>query len=248
MRSFGALLLSALCAAAHAFGVAPIRLDLDRGTRSEIITVSNDGDAPISLQVHAMQWLQDESGVDRYLDTLDLVYFPQQFSIPAGETRVVRVGYRNPLLGAEKTYRVYIEQRSARIAADSSTTPGGRSADLAVTIRFGVPVFLRPDRPQPRAEVSEPVLLRGVAQAEVRNAGNVHFRISAVQFTGFDTNGAPTFTQSLEGWYLLSGAARRYRSAVPPETCRQTARLRIEVLGENLGLVQDARIAADSCP
>jgi fimbrial chaperone protein len=240
--------LSALCAAAHAFGVAPIRVDLDRSTRSDTITVSNDSDTPIGLQIRAMEWIQDESGADRHFETRDLVYFPQQLRIPAGETRVVRVGYRNPALAVEKAYRLYIEQRTERTASEKEAKTAERRAELAVTVRFGVPVFLRPDKPEQRAAVSVPVVSRGVAQADVRNLGNVHFRIGAVRFTGLDADGMQTFSQSLDGWYLLSGASRGYRAALPPEACRRTARIRVEVQGESLGLVEEAGTAADDCP
>ena len=236
------------CAVAHAFGVAPIRLDLDRATRSDTISISNEADTAIAIEVRAVEWTQDELGFDRYLDTRDLIYFPQQLTIPAGESRAVRVGYRNPALGSEKAYRLYIEQRTQAPATHATEGPGERRAQIPVTVRFGVPVFLRPDKPAQRGALAGPTLTRGEVQTEVRNTGNVHFRIGEVRFSGFDASGAETFAQSLEGWYLLSGATRRYRLPVAGDPCRRTVRVRVEVLAEKLRLAEEAPSASDSCP
>lgn len=41
------------------FGVSPIRVELDRGTKSALITVSNEDSRPLAFQVRALAWTQD---------------------------------------------------------------------------------------------------------------------------------------------------------------------------------------------
>ena len=195
-----------------------------------------------------MEWTQDEMGADRYLETRDLVYFPQQVTIPGGESRTVRVGYRNPALGGERAYRLYIEQRTNAPAPDTAERRGELRAQIPVTVRFGVPVFVRPDKTEQRGALAPPTLTGGAVQTVLRNAGNVHFRMNAIQFTGFDAAGAPTFTHSVEGWYVLSGAARRYSVPVTGEACRRTVRVRVEALAEKMRLAEEAPSTPDSCP
>ena len=97
---FAVLALAAASFAAYAghFGVSPIRLDLDKGTRTGVIAVSNDGDKPLDFQARAMLWTQDAAGQDRYEDTQALVYFPRQFQRPAA--RKARGAHRLPQPGA----------------------------------------------------------------------------------------------------------------------------------------------------
>ena len=103
----GALALAAaFSAGAGNFGVSPIRVELDRSTKSALVTVSNDDTKPLAFQVRALEWSQEPNGADRYTETTDLVYFPQQFKVAPNENRVVRVGYKVPATQAEKTYRL----------------------------------------------------------------------------------------------------------------------------------------------
>ena len=60
-----AALLFSLAAHGGDFGVSPIRVDLDRNTKSALITVTNDDARPLAFQVRAMEWTQDAAGADR---------------------------------------------------------------------------------------------------------------------------------------------------------------------------------------
>ena len=238
-----ALALASLHAWGGEFGVSPIRVDLDRGTRSAVVTVSNDGDAPLDFQIRATAWTQDAAGRDRYEPTGDLVFFPQQLRIPPRENRVVRLGYRNPALQIEKAYRLYIEEQAPR----NESTSDRPAASVAVAVRFGVPVFLRPPSVEEKGEVTDLALEGGKLGATVRNTGPVHFRINSVHLEGLGADGSTTFEQTLDGWYLLAGAERRYAAAFPPEACRRTARLRVEAVSDRLRLRSELPASASLC-
>lgn len=234
-------LLACAAPARADFGVAPIRLDLDRTTRSGVITVSNEGAEPLSFQIRALEWTQDAQGQDRYEPTNDLVYFPQQLQIPPRENRVVRAGYRHPATTQEKTYRIFVEQQ-----AEPRKGGDGTAVNVAVAVRFGVPVFVRPASLEQKAEVAVE-LKDGSAAALVRNAGPVHFRINSVRFEGLGAGGEKTFETIVDGWYLLSGASRRYAVKLPAEACRKSVAVRVEVLAEKLKAGSEASVAPASC-
>lgn len=226
-------------ACAGNFGVSPLRVDLDRGTKSALITVTNDDERPLAFQIRAMQWTQDQAGADRYEDTADLVYFPRQLNVPPKESRVVRVGYKVPATQAEKAYRVYVEELAERNRSPSQT-------GVAITLRFGVPVFLRPASARLAGEMqlsAEP----GAALALVRNTGNVHFRFASVRYSALGAGGETLLERSVGGWYLLAGAERPYRLALPPALCAQARLLRAEAMADGLGLRAERAIEPGDC-
>jgi fimbrial chaperone protein len=240
-RPILALAACLLSLAAHAgdFGVSPIRVDLDRGTKSALITIANDDSRPLAFQVRAMEWTQDDAGSDRYADSADLVYFPRQLKVPPKESRVVRVGYKVPAVQAEKAYRLFIEELADPDARPSQT-------GVAITLRFGVPVFLRPAEPRLAGEVALSAEA-GTARALVRNTGNAHFRIASVRYTGLDAAGKTVFEQALDGWYLLTGAARPYVFKLPPEQCALARTLRAEAVAEGLSLRAEHALGPGHC-
>ena len=77
------------------------------------------GAVPTRLRVlvKLVEWTQDASGKDVYADSADLVYFPRQMEIEPGAKRLVRVGAKAPAQGAERAYRLFIEEVLAIRAA-----------------------------------------------------------------------------------------------------------------------------------
>ena len=236
------LLCAAFAAsAAHAgnFGVSPIRVELDRNTKSALVTVSNDDSKPLAFQVRALEWSQEPNGADRYTETTDLVYFPQQFKVAPNENRVVRVGYKVPATQSEKTYRLFIEEL-ADPQRDASST------GIAVTLRFGVPIFLRPAAANVTGELGL-TMKAGAAEVLVKNTGNVHFRITAVNLTALGAGGETVHQQSVDGWYVLTGVTRPYMLKLPPEACAKAKTIRIEAPAEKVVLRAERELAPADC-
>ena len=236
----GALALAAAFGAvAGNFGVSPIRVELDRATKSALVTVSNDDTKPLAFQVRALEWSQEPSGADRYTETTDLVYFPQQFKVAPNENRVVRVGYKVPATQSEKTYRLFIEEL-ADPQRDASTT------GIAVTLRFGVPIFLRPAAANAAGEL-QLSMASGTAQVTVRNTGNVHFRLASVNLTALGAGGEKVHEQSVDGWYVLTGVQRPYVLKLPQDVCQKARLVRVEAPAEKLVLRAERELAPADC-
>ena len=214
----GALATSAEGAKWH---VSPIRLELGRQAKSGSVTVTNDTDEPMQVQMTAMEWTQDGKGKDRYEETQDLVFFPKIMELKGKEARVIRAGIRVPAAKTEKTYRLFIQE---------IPLPGKpRGTNVAIAIRFGLPIFVRPVREEEKGEIGPTGLERGTVRTEVHNRGNVHFAIRSVVVKGIDPGGEPVFEKELNGWYLLAGASRSYSLEIPGDECKRVATFEVSV-------------------
>jgi fimbrial chaperone protein len=237
LRSWITAAACALAATSHAadFGITPVRLDWERGARSAVVTVANDDERPLRMQLRLTEWTQDASGKDVYADSDDLVYFPRMVVVQPKDRRVVRVGLKAPLGAAEKTYRLFLDE------IPEPSRPA-QSSGLTFSIRFALPVFLPPAEPQPRGEIERVWLEEGKLRVAVRNPGNQHFRIATVT-----ASAAPGFSAEAGGWYLLAGASRVHSIDIPAAVCRAARRLDVTVKADKLTLERSLEIDARQC-
>lgn len=201
--------------------VSPIRLDLGREAKTGVLKVMNDAEERLQLQVAAYEWTQDTEGKDRYEESGDLVYYPKIMTLGGKEERILRAGIRVPATGQEKAYRLFIEE------IPQPRKPAG--ASVAIAVRFGVPIFVKPLKEEPKAEIGPVAMDNGTVSARVRNAGNAHFVIRAVVVTGKNSGGESIFSREINGWYLLPGASRSYAATIPPDVCPGVATVDVEV-------------------
>lgn len=201
--------------------VAPIRLDFDKGTKSGVITVSNDSAEKVHLQIKAAEWIQDAEGKDKYSDTSDLVYFPKIMILDKNEEKVLRTGIKASSVEKEKTYRLFIEEIPQPSKAEG--------ASVAVAIRFGVPIFIKPEKEEARGEVEKIEMSKGVLKAVVKNSGNVHLMIVSINIKGNNKEGNEVYSKELSGWYLLNGSSRTYSTDIPQDKCKELEKVSIEV-------------------
>ncbi|MGE5188862.1 MAG: molecular chaperone [Gemmatimonadota bacterium] len=220
--------------------MSPIRLDLGREAKTGVVTVTNDSEEKLRLEVTAREWTQDADGKDVYADSADLVYYPKMMVLGAKEQRIVRAGIRVPAAAREKAYRLFIEEIPG--------PPASRGTAVAVAVRFGVPVFVRPPRDEPKPEIGPVALDNGTVSVRVRNAGNAHCVVRGVTVTGRNSRGEPVFSREINGWYLLAGASRGYAAGIPADVCPDVASVDVEVRTDKSTLA--GRVDADrsKCP
>lgn len=225
------LILPALAAD---FSVSPIRAELKPGTLSETITVTNDSATRLRVTAKVMLWTQDAKGTDVYTDSSDLVYFPRQLEIEPGGKRLVRVGAKTGAEGAERAYRLFIEEVPEPVV--------GGAATVNFFFRFGVPVFVLPGASQPAPEADEPTLSEGKLKLVVRNKGTRHFRA-----TRFVVSDGASFTKEAAGWYSLPGTSRTYEVDVPADVCRRGGSFTVRLEGEGFGIDRKVNVNTASC-
>lgn len=215
--------------------VTPIRLDLGREARSGAIRIVNEAPGKLRVQLKAFEWTQDEEGKDLYTESGDILFFPKILVFETAEERIVRVGIRMPSPAREKAYRLFIEEIPDAVKAEG--------ASVAISIRFGVPVFVKPLVEEPRGEIGKIEMANGNLKAQVMNAGNVHFMVRSVSMKGMNLKGEEVLSKELGGWYLLAGASRHYSTALPQEVCPEVAKVKVEVKTDKVTLAGD--LAAD---
>lgn len=243
-----ALLLSLVLSAwtpvllAGEFAIVPLRVGLDRATRSAEVTVRNDDKTSLRMQLEAMAWRQDADGKDRYEPTDGLIFFPRALEIPPGESRIVRIGVRAAPVSREETYRLFFEQLP--VPGQPAPPPG---ASLLVLIRVGVPVFVAPAQSERRGQITQFETKGGQALFTVANVGNVHFVADRVELVALSRDGTRLHAQQFPERYFLAGAAKPLAATIPRELCPQVAALEAVVAGDDVELRQKIDVGPGAC-
>lgn len=223
-RTLAALCVACLAAPpaqAAAWGVGPLRIDLDRATRSGLVNVSNDDTTKLNFEIRLMRWTQDANGADRYEPSDDLVYFPRVAEIAPAEKRAIRVGSRGDPGPVEKTYRLFIEEMP-----DVANAPQ-KGVGIAVKGRFAIPIFVAPAQGEARGELVDAVHDKEGITVRLRNTGNRHFKIDT-----FTVRNGDTVLKEGNGWYVLAGATRTFKLPFGGAECGAHTLLQVHLKGE----------------
>jgi len=203
------------------FRVAPVRINLDRETKSIALTVQNEDEEKLTVQVDAMEWSQDESGEDVYKPTKDIVFFPKMINVEKGKERVIRVGYDGKADEKEKTYRLFLEELPE--------PPKPNQTYVSMVIRMGIPIFISPATEVRESSIERTSMSKGKLEVTVRNNGNSHIMVDKIKAVGSDAAGANVFTTEASGWYILAGHTVSYPVDVPAKDCPRVRDIKVSV-------------------
>lgn len=197
-----------VAALAADLSIMPVAVQLDRLRDRATVQVSNRGSEPVILQAEAIAWTR-EGGIDRDAPTADLIVNPPVFSVPPGQTQIVRLGLRPGSRAAaenESTYRLVLREVPSPNLADGL----GVSGNVRVLVALRVPVYVAPPtvRRDERWHVSRAA--DGQLVAQVRNAGNVHLKVGLLRLHEGDATAAPMAEQAV-GAVLFPGEAHSFR-------------------------------------
>ncbi len=220
--------------------VTPVKLAFDAGSRSDVVTITNNDDRPLSLEISALQWLQDPEGKDEYQPTNDLIFFPKQLVVPPKSERVIRTGIKVPAVTVEKTYRLFIKEVADKKQLNPNT--------VAISVQFGIPVFVKPIEEKISGAITETSMVDGKVSVRTENLGNSHFRINSITFNGQPDAGDLLFSQVVTGWYLLQGNSRTFSTTIPNELCRKTKRIDIMVIADRIEFNGKIDVDPTMCP
>ena len=220
--SLASAFLFAQIAGAGTFGVSPVRLEMSGSVRTGLIMVTNNDDEMMRFQIEASLWTHDEEGKDIYSRTTDLHFYPRILNIKPGQSKVIRAGAKVPAIKKEKTYRIFIRE------LPKENIPS-EAAQVTVYMRFGVPVFVKPPNIVNGGKISTISLQGGDLSMSVENSGNVHFKIGKININGLSADGAPVFSNSINGWYVLEGGSRTFKTTLQPDLCAASSTLEITV-------------------
>lgn len=217
------LILLAAPAGASQFTVNPTRVELSSRTASSVVSVRNDGKAPIRLQVKAHAWTQTLDGVVKLDPTDDVVVFPTLLTLEPGEQRRLRVAVAAKPGDVERTYRIFLEE----LPPPKNETEGVNG--VQVLTRVGIPIFLAPVKASAQATVSDVGLAQDGLHFQVENQGNTHFVPETLRVRAVGANGQTVSDQQRDGWYILAHSSRRYTMAFDAKDCARIRSVLIDV-------------------
>ncbi|WP_426752813.1 fimbrial biogenesis chaperone [Myxococcus sp. Y35] len=236
------LLLATTSSLASDYQVSPVRVDIHGRVRTAVLTVHNQGQEPLRLQVSAFSWEQTPRGEIQLDATQDVSFFPSLLTLEPGQTRNVRVGVASGAGDAERTYRLIIEQLPPRVR-DGSEPPGVR-----VLTRMSIPIFVAPVSKSSTGVLEKPCTREGTLAFAVRNTGSTHFMVREVRVRGLDAQGSVVMEQQLPGWYVLAGGRREYALPLEPRVAHRVERFTIDAHTNGPTLSTQTGEADRTCP
>lgn len=207
-------------AIAGSFRVNPLSISFKPATKATVLKIKNTDSQEVTVQLDSKKWLQDSSGQDYYEDTNEVVFFPKIVNLKPDEERVIRVGYRGQRATQEKTFRLFVQELPNR---------SGKKGTLNFALRLSIPIFIEVTAPMNKVELAGTLVKAGVASVRIENKGSVHSTVKKINLIGYSDEHKELFSAEADGWYVLNGAARAFEVTLPPDQCRKTKSLRVNV-------------------
>lgn len=220
---------------AYTFSVSPIRVFFEPNQKTTLITIGNDDETPLQLQIKLVSWTQAQDGKDLYVDSDDLIYYPRAMTLGPKESRVVRLGIKTPAQERERTYRLQIED----VPTDTAPTQGPA---VKFRYRFSIPIFLPPQVAKRVAELESLTVKGGKVQLQVANRGSQH-----VRFDRITIKTAAGFSKDAEVWYVLPGASRIFHIELPREECIRAGTIDVAAVNEFGTLTRSVPVKIADC-
>ena len=196
-----AALLAAAAARSASIRVSPITLDFAAGRHAGVLTLTNRGDHPASVQLRVVRWTEVD-GDDRLVPTDDVVASPPITTLPGGSDQLVRIVRVRPgAADGEEAYRVLVDE----LPDPSEQRPG----EVLLVMRQSLPVFFN-DRAPAKPDLSwaiEPGT--GGARLVASNAGGRRLRISELKL--LDRSGSVLYALPGLAGYVLARSSHAWR-------------------------------------
>jgi len=222
------LLAIATCLGAHAASllVRPTTVILSRGESSGTLTVTNNGQEPVTAQLRLYTWTQDQNE-DRLEQSAGVVASPPMVTVAAGDSQTVRlVRVVSTPAKTEESYRLIVDEIVDRKAARAT-------AGVAVALRYSVPVFVMPNPAEPARTTVKATMAADKLVLDVANHGKAHAQISNVTLNYADGT-SHVVNGGLVG-YVLPDEQRQWKLDLPPDRAAAAPkRVRALVNGKEL--------------
>lgn len=196
-------------AMAASLDVDPIRVDFTAQNTVTVLTLTNSGDGPATVQLEPVAWSQ-ANGDDVYAPTREILATPPIFTVQPHAKQIIRLGLRvTPDALKERSYRLYLDE-----VPQPSQVKG---LGVVMALRIGIPVFVQPIAPS--KPVLQWTLKRGTGKTldlSVTNSGGSHVQIRQLSLS------APKMLTIVvqQAAYLLPGSTRTWvvnQASLPPD-------------------------------
>jgi len=204
--------------------LAPIYGEVAPGQSVLTYTITNTGDAPVTLQIDAEAWQQDAARGDFQAPTTALVVVPRMLTVAPGERRPARVALRDRERDQEVAFRVTVTE------VPPAPEPG--ATRLRTVIAQNVPlVFTVSGQPGPLAWQAR-LQPDGQLHLQATNQGERFLRVVNIGIV--DPRGAVLGKRD-GGAYILAGQSTGWVLPTPARLQKgSTARLQYDVDGKRV--------------
>ena len=221
--------------------VLPIKLFFDQSNKADTITLVNDGEGDLKVQMRLFEWTQNELGEDKYVESSDLIFFPRITVIEPQQRKVVRVGPKELNNDLEKTYRLYIDEIPDRKKKEKE------GISIGFSIRFALPIFIKAAKESVSGEIEKVYIDKEKINVTIKNTGNTHFRIKEVAIRGENKNGDEVYSSSIDGWYLLNNVSKTFSAEISNIECKKINNIDVTMAAENLNLQRRIDVGEGVC-
>lgn len=166
------LLLPASSAEAASLRVSPVTLDVRMPRSAATLTLRNDANRPLDVQVRVFRWTQSD-GADQYEPTTAVVASPPVTRLTPNTDYTVRVVRTSKApITTEESYRIVIDEIPTKSVQ--------RSGTINLVVRHSIPVFFR--NPQAAAPKVSWSLARtgGKTKLIARNTGGSRLKLASL--------------------------------------------------------------------
>ena len=117
--------------------LTPLSLDLSPSQPATTLTLRNEANTPVTIQVRVFNWQQDVDVGMQFAPTTDIALSPAMATLAAGASQIVRIVALNPKgTGREQHYRVLVDELPDAAGASRN--------QIKVLTRYSLPLFLEP--------------------------------------------------------------------------------------------------------
>ena len=212
--------------------VSPVSLQISSNRNADGIWLTNSSTEPLTAQVRAFRWSQ-QNGEDLLAQTTGLTVSPPLVDIPAGGRQLVRVLRTSPppAVGVETTYRLIIDELPSDVMAPTPATPASRDAParrsfgMSFLMRYSVPVFVG-DASEAAIKAAGEQLSWQLQKSDdvwtFKATNNGAIRAQLAELQGIQENGQTQPLQNGLMGYVLPGQTRQWTITIPSGTKAQT--------------------------
>lgn len=202
-----------------AYGISPVKINLDRATISQDIEINNDNlTEKLRLQVDTYTWQQNSKGEALLAPTREIVAFPALLEIPANTKRTVRIGVRVTPGVNEKTYRVVVKQLRGSPSTQTADAPQRQSA-LSFLLNMSLPVYVNPVNVSKKAELNNAEFTDNKLHFTIANIGNVRIEPGEAILKALTADGAMVANTKIGLGSILANVKREFSLDLPQSQC-----------------------------
>ena len=184
---------------ASSFHILPTRVEFTDQKPSTTLRISNEGDDPVAVQIHTLNW-KALGSEDAYSDAADILVNPPIAHIAGHGTQLIRLALRHPTrVAVERSWRLIIEE----------VPPSAKSLQVRMVFRISIPIFLTAHGSvfSPRLTWEASHMPDGSFKVTASNNGNAHIQFRTISLMA---GGAGAPIQSSLMAYILPGGTHEW--------------------------------------